>query len=241
MAYIPAGEFTMGSEAYDDEKPIHTVTLDAFWIDQYEVTNARYAECVAEGTCTAPTKNSSWTRDSYHDNPEYADYPVINVDWNQAKNYCEWRGGRLPTEAEWEKAARGTDGRTYPWGNEFDGSRVNFCDKNCSPRSWANENYDDGYADTSPVGSYPAGASPYGVYDLAGNVWEWTQSEYRDYPYNADDGRESLSGTNVRVLRGGAWYLDANDARSPNRAYYSNPTNGSDSAGVRCARSSSPS
>lgn len=179
MAYIPAGEFTMGGSAdaalaeckkyrpnpdecnrdwFTDEEPAHPVTLDAFWIDQYEVTNARYAECVAAGSCTPPAETKSYTRDSYYNNPEFVDYPVIYVDWNQAKSYCEWRGGRLPKEAEWEKAARGTDGRTYPWGNDFDGGRTNFCDKNCT-LDWANKNYDDGYADTAPVGSYPAGVS----------------------------------------------------------------------------------
>jgi serine/threonine protein kinase/formylglycine-generating enzyme required for sulfatase activity len=142
MVYIPAGPFEMGTSAerglaackkyyykpeecnrdwYIYEEPAHEVTLDGYYIDQFEVTNARYADCVQAGVCTPPAETRSYTRDSYYGNAEFDNYPVIYVDWEQAKTYCEWREGRLPTEAEWEKAARGTDGRLYPWGNEFDG------------------------------------------------------------------------------------------------------------------------
>ncbi len=256
MLLIPAGAFTMGSDPeiglaeckkfyykpdecqrswYENEAPTHTVTLDAFYIDQTEVTNARYAQCVAAGACTPPVQTRSYTRDNYYGNAEFDNYPVIYVDWNQAKSYCEWRGDHLPTEAEWEKAARGDDDRIYPWGNEFDGSKLNFCDQNCSFEG-ANKTYSDGYADTAPVGSYPAGVSPYGVLDLAGNVWEWTQSEYKAYPYQAEDGRENLDSAKARVLRGGAWGPVADSTRASIRNGYVVPTSASSIVGFRCLR-----
>jgi serine/threonine-protein kinase len=235
MVLMPAGPFEMGSEnGHDDEKPAHEVILDNFYIYQYEVTNAQYAACVQEGTCTPPARTNSATRDSYYGNPEYDNYPVIWVDWRQARTYCEWRKGRLPTEAEWEKAARGTDERRYPWGNDFDGTRLNFCDSNCEQER-ANSSYDDGYGDTAPVGSYPTGVGPYEVYDLAGNVWEWVQSDYRDYPYQADDGRENRDRANVRVLRGGSWVSFKDSVRASNRSF-DNPGFQNSDIGFRCAR-----
>ena len=213
LVYIPAGEFTMGSDENPGAQPAHPVYLDAFWMDQTEVTNYKYALCVADEACLPPLEFSSYTRSSYYDNPEYSDYPVIYVDYEDAAAYCQWAGRRLPTEAEWEKAARGTDGRIYPWGNDFDGSVVNFCDVNC-PFNWADREYDDGYADTSPVGSYPQGASPYGVLDMSGNVMEWAASIFKPYPYDAADGRENIeflegSWGFQMMNRGGSWDLPA--------------------------------
>jgi formylglycine-generating enzyme required for sulfatase activity len=233
LIYVPAGEFTMGNENdSDDEKPVHRVTLDAFWIDQTEVTNAMYAKCVDAHQCDAPWNTSSYTRSEYFGNPEFDDYPVIYVSWNDAKAYCEWAGRRLPTEAEWEKAARGESAFIYPWGNDFDGSLVNFCDKNCS-FDWADKNSDDGYADTAPIGSYPNGASPYGALDMAGNVWEWVGSLYQPYPYDAGDGRENLNSTDARALRGGSWnYIDY-EVRSARRSW-GGPTNSDVNIGFRC-------
>jgi formylglycine-generating enzyme required for sulfatase activity len=263
LLYVPAGDFTMGSDAdaalaecqkfrsdcqrdwFTDEEPPHTVNLDAFWIDQTEVTNKIYSLCVQAGACKEPTSKGSSTRSSYYGNADYDNYPVIYVDWNMAKTYCEWAGRRLPTEAEWEKAARwspplpvgegGGEGEalTYPWDNDFDGTRVNFCDKNCS-FSWADKNSDDGYTDTAPVGSYPGGASPYGALDMAGNVWEWVEDWYDAYPGNTTS--NSSYGTTYRVLRGGSWFYLNLVVRSAYRGSY-DPTITDDNYGFRCALS----
>jgi len=238
MRLVPAGEFTMGSENGDsDGKPVHQVYVDAFYMDKYEVTNALYQACVDAGMCDPPHETSSYTRSSYYGNSQYSDYPVIKVDWNQANAYCGWRGARLPTEAEWEKAARGTDGRTYPWGNDFQCRNGNFDDEtqidiyvvpggtNC-----------DGYVDTAPVGSYASGKSPYGIFDMAGNVLEWVSSLYQSYPYNATDGREDLNASGSRVLRGGTWIGSDYVARSLYR-FWLLPVSWGYSIGFRCVRS----
>ena len=218
LMYVPAGTFTMGSNSSDqpDEKPEHQVNLDAFWIDQTEVTNAMYAKCVDVGECVAPSNTANFS------NSSYAKHPVVYVDWNQANAYCSWAERRLPTEAEWEKAARGTDGRTYPWGEGIDCNKANY-QSSC-------------VGGTAPVGSYESGKSPYEVYDMAGNVWEWVSSLYKAYPYAVNDGRENLSTIDSRVLRGGSWLdLDYN-ARSASR-YWNDPTNAYGIIGFRCARS----
>jgi len=243
--FIPAGEFIMGTQDKDaqyilddngvayPEVPMHTVYLDGFWIDKYEVTNGRYALCVADGACTAPWVNFSNTREEYYGNPEFDNYPVIMVDWWQASTYCEWAGGRLPTEAEWEKAARGTDGRRYPWGNDpITENKANFCDVNCT-REHANPAFDDGFADTAPVGSYPNGASPYGVMDMAGNVWEWTSSIPVLYPYVPDGSREPEDGYKY-IWRGGPWSNGIWWIRSSLR-YRSVPKYWYENLGFRCA------
>jgi len=172
MVFVPAGDFEMGCDpefiegwfCYSDQIPLHTVYLDAFWIDKYEVTNRQYALCVADRLCTGPTNYSSNTRSDYFNNPNYSNYPVINVSWEDANNYCNWAGKRLPTEAEWEKAARGEDGRVFPWGTvNINNTLLNF---------------NQSIGDTTEVGDYPNGASPYGVLDMAGNVWEWVADWY---------------------------------------------------------------
>jgi formylglycine-generating enzyme required for sulfatase activity/Tfp pilus assembly protein PilF len=222
MVLIPAGPFEMGSDpetgyaecqklAYETceyetftDAPPHTLVLNAYYIDQYEVANAQYAECVVAGECIPPAQ--CHYGDPTYDDPAKSNHPVVCASGEMAETYCAWRGGRLPSEAEWEKAARGPQGNIYPWGNTFDGNRANFCDATC-PFEWANAEYDDGYAQTAPVGNYPDGTSAYGVYDMAGNVSEWTHSKYADYPYVADDGREIISSTEYRVTRGGAWNI----------------------------------
>lgn len=217
QVYVPAGEFLMGTndiEAKRDlgggraypEVPQFTYYLDSYWIDKYEVTNKQYHECMDAGVCTEPHRIGSYTYPDYFTNPIYDNYPVVWVNWDQAVTYCEWAGRRLPTEAEWEKAARGTDGRKYVWGNDpYMEDKANICDVNCT-RTHRLEDYNDGYPDLAPVGSYPAGISPYGALDMAGNVWEWNSTKIMPYPYDATDGREDPGGIDVeRVWRGSSW------------------------------------
>jgi len=228
MMYVPAGEFDMGSDdGSDNEQPIHEVYLDAYWIDQTEVTTGMYAQCVADGDCRPPEVDSSYTHDNYYGDITYEDYPVIEVSWNDAVTYCEWADARLPTEAEWEKAAswdeEKQETRTYPWGETIDCSYANY---------YLN---DFCVGDTTVVGSYPDSVSPYGALDMAGNVWEWTNSLYQSYPYDANDGREDVSSTNVRVLRGGAWRNSDLNVRAANRSSGAPGSRGSN-IGFRCAQ-----
>ena len=230
---IPAGPFEMGCYrfkptdlCFTSEQPVHKVNLSAYYIDKYEVTNARYKTCVDAGACTPPKVNSSHERSSYYGDPTYADYPVVKVSWNQAKAFCTWEGKRLPTEAEWEKAARGTDKRIWPWGNnEPDCSMLNFNECN---------------NDTTRVGSYPSSASPYGVMDMAGNVWEWVNDWYQpDYykvspetnPQGPDSGKDGM-----RSGRSGYWYNDSDYVRIVLRGG-GTPDLQDYAWGFRCARS----
>ncbi len=204
IVLIPAGEFTMGSnDGFYFEGPAQMMDLGNYYIDKYEVTNAFYKACVDAGACLPPTNSSSETRPSYYGNPDFDDYPVVFVNWFMAKAYCEWRGARLPTEAEWEKAARDADARTYPWGN--------------ASIDEAYANYNNYVGDTMAVGSYEKGVSPFGVLDMAGNVWEWVSSLDQPYPYDPQDGREDLSVRGDRILRGGSWN---NDLESYLTTYY---------------------
>ncbi|MBI5304224.1 MAG: SUMF1/EgtB/PvdO family nonheme iron enzyme [Chloroflexi bacterium] len=224
IQFVSAGEFTMGSNDYDDEKPVHTVYLDAFWMDKFEVTNALYKKCVDAGKCSRPSETKSYTRDAYFGNAQYNNYPVIYVNWDQARTYCEWAGKRLPTEAEWEKSARGTDGQIYPWVGVFDASKLNSSD--------------GAKGDTTQVGAYSSGASPYGIMDLAGNVWEWVADWY-DGKYYASSPRNNPMGPSsgqLRVLRGGAWYFYSDLTRAASR-HLNEPSNFYSHFGFRCARS----
>jgi formylglycine-generating enzyme required for sulfatase activity len=200
MVYVPAGSFLMGSTDADplaasEEKPQHSVTLDAFWIDKTEVTQRMYALCVDAHVCHEPTITSSRTRIQYWDDPQgsFEIFPVIYVNWNMAQTYCEWAGRRLPTEAEWEKAARGTDGRIYPWGND--------------PPNHELLNYDDWFGDTLNVGRYPDGASPYGAVDMAGSVYEWVADWYSATYYQSSPSTNPLGPESgeKRVVRGGGF------------------------------------
>jgi formylglycine-generating enzyme required for sulfatase activity len=232
MVCVPAGEFLMGSpdaDKYADnaEKPRHSVYLDSFWIDRTEVTNAMYALCVQAGVCRQHTKTHSDTRGKYYGNPQYDDYPVIYVDWDDANAYCQWAGRQLPSEAQWEKAARGTDGRIYPWGSaEPNSSLLNF---------------DRIKGDTTAVGSYPSGASPYGALDMAGNVWEWVADWFDDNYYSVyptDDWPHNPDGPEigvVRGLRGGSWNNNLDFVRAIHRDW-SDPTARIDLYGFRCSR-----
>jgi formylglycine-generating enzyme required for sulfatase activity len=218
MVYVPAGEFLMGStdadpDAAPHEKPQHTVYLDAFWIDRTEVTNAQYRKCVEAEACEEP---QCWAFDKY----SAPDQPVVCVSWDAAQAYAAWAGGRLPTEAEWEKAARGTDGRLYPWGDS-----APDCDK---------ANY-LGCAETSlPVASHPDGASPYGVLDMAGNAYEWVADWYdEDYYSRSPDGNPQGPDTgDLRVLRGGSFFNLQGFVRCAAR-YWLYPLGGHRSIGFR--------
>jgi serine/threonine-protein kinase len=198
MVYVPAGEFTMGSPngvGFDDENPEHVVNLGAFWIDKTEVTNAMYAECVGENACQPPITVKSDPMSDYYGNPQYGDYPVTLVSWTSANTYCNWAGERLLTEAEWEKAARGTDKRTYPWGN--------------SSPTCSLANYSDCVGALSVAGGHPDGASPYGALDMAGNLWEWVQDWYSAsyYAISPLDNPQGPTTGKTHVVRGGSWFI----------------------------------
>ena len=240
MRFVPAGEFRMGSEEANSpmqEKPAHEVYLDDFYMDKYEVTNKLYKACVDAGICQAPLAFHSFTRSSYYDNPEFDNYPVIDVSWNMAKAYCEWRGAQLPTEAQWEKAARGTDARTYPWGEGISCDKANY---------WPKDEACIG--DTTEVGTYESNVSPYGVYDMAGNVMEWvadwySKTYYSDSPASNPLGPASGSGEE-RVFRGGSWMSSDDGLHTTSRYWDGNRSDHvplySQDLGFRCARSTSP-
>jgi len=233
MLYVPGGTFQMGStEGESDEQPVHAVTLDDFWIDQYEVSNAQYRQCVTAGACETP---SFWDDADFNGD----DQPVVGVSWYDAQAYCEWVGARLPTEAEWEYAARGPEGNTYPWGDTFDGQRLNFCDVNCSD-DWRVTDYDDGYAKTAPVGSFETGKSWCRVHDMAGNVWEWVADWYGDYPSQAQTNPTGPETGDYKVLRGGGWYTQSYLVRSAVRIDIT-PTLRDVGFGFRCGGSSTSS
>jgi len=243
LVYVPEGCFDMGSSEeeiaqamqacvsiyegapfpcdtsqYEREGPQHEVCLEPFWIGQTEVTNRQYAACVEAGACDPPVERT------YYDDPAFSDHPVTNVPWLSAAAYAAWAGGRLPTEAEWEYAARGRQARVYPWGDTFEKGDLNYCDVNCDVYFWADTSFDDGYALTAPDGTYVAGSSWVGALDMSGNVWEWVSSLFKEYPYDANDGREDPGAAGERVLRGGACDLSYIDLRSAMR--YTLPAGG---------------
>ncbi|MDQ3005524.1 MAG: SUMF1/EgtB/PvdO family nonheme iron enzyme, partial [Chloroflexota bacterium] len=242
MSFVPAGEFTMGSDETKstddmDEKPAHKVNLDAFYIDKYEVTNKLYKDCVTAGACQPPLNFHSFTRSIYYDSPQFDNYPVLYVSWNMAKTYCEWRGAQLPTEAQWEKAARGTDVRTYPWGEGISCDKANY---------WPKDEACIG--DTTQVGTYESNVSPYGVYDMAGNVMEWVEdwyspTYYRDSPASNPLGSDSSSGEE-RAIRGGSWMSSDKDVRTASRHWDWNSfdyvPHYTQALGFRCALGTSP-
>ncbi len=226
MIHIPAGEFSMGTDAKEFQKsrPQRSVYLNGFWIDQTEVSNAMYARCVAAGACKAPI-HSEKTNPAYGD-PKHANDPVVYVRWTDAKTYCTWAGRRLPTEAEWEKAARGTDGRIYPWGNSLPTSSL--------------LNYNNNVGGPLPVDRYPAGASPYGVLNMAGNVREWVADWYSAPYYRFAPLRNPAGPASgeSKVLRGGS-YLDGwREVRLVNRFDHA-PGSPGINRGFRCAVSES--
>jgi formylglycine-generating enzyme required for sulfatase activity len=236
MVRVPAGAFTMGTDdGPADERPAHSVTLRAFEIDRLPVKNAQFALFLERrGAAHADGRRYFDWDDSdarihragerWRADAGFADHPVIEASWLGAAEYCRSVGKRLPTEAEWEKAARGTDARRYPWGSEApDASRARFGGR---------------YGDIEPVGSRPAGASPYGALDMAGNVWQWVSSAYRPYPYRADDGREDPAAGPARGTRGGSHDFgpEALRASERGRTVSRGPAAGHHNIGFRCAR-----
>lgn len=263
MVFVPGGQYTMGStteevdfavavcnefvanclpEWFNDEMPAHPVSLTSYWIDRTEVTNGQFAACVAAGACAQPTSNVSVTRSSYYGDAAFTAYPVLNVTADDANAYCTWVGAQLPTEAQWEYAARGPQNLRYPWGNEFDGSRLNYCDANCG-YSWMDPAFNDGFDDTAPVGSFPTGASWCGALDLAGNAWEWVADYNGPYPTEAvADPAGPMSGE-MRVIRGGSWDHERCDVRSAYRTWFHPSEQYGEwdvTPGFRCASSSDP-
>ncbi len=269
VLFIPAGNFLLGSSdqdaaAQEDEKPQQTIALDAFWIDQTEVTVAQFQDFVnatgyvtdAEKGCCAGdfakiggmvfapdprlTTNASWRLPEGGGAPEALPRrPVVQVSWNDAQAYCAWAGRRLPTEAEWDKAARGVEGLVYPWGEMFDGRKTNYCDAQCGV-AWRDAVYDDGHSRTSNVGNFVDGAGPFGLLDASGNVREWVQDfydfrGYYRYPEANPRGPESGEG---HVLRGGSWLDTADRVRASARAFLP-PDGRDDVTGFRCAADAS--
>jgi formylglycine-generating enzyme required for sulfatase activity len=228
MMFVPAGNFIAGSDqGYANEKPVHTVYLDDYYIDRYEVTNALYQACVDAGACQPPDQTGSFTRDSYYGNSQFNNYPVVFVDWENADAYCQWRGMGLPTEAQWEKAARGREGRTYPWGDNIDETYAN---------------YNNAVGDTTEVGSYENGKSPYGVYDMAGNAWEWVADWYSE-TYYLDTPLTNPTGPTTgkyRVLRGGSWLDDETIVTTSNRGWNQLEFFTNIDFGFRCAMDGTP-
>jgi formylglycine-generating enzyme len=247
MVWMPAGEFLMGSEeGWDDERPVHRVTLDGFWLSKHEVTNAQYLRFVeATGHRCPEVANFGepvWRGRSFP--AEKSSHPVVCVSWEDARAYCEHYGLSLPTEAQWEYAARGDDGRLYPWGNQWPppAGAGNFADmtaKGKFPQLNVIAGYDDGYAETSPAGSFAA--NPYGVYDLAGNVFEWCADWYSTTYYWASPelNPPGPADGELKVLRGGSWLIDnPRRFRCASRSYYYrySPVYRDSSFGFRCAR-----
>ena len=207
LAHVPAGEFLMGSSQYDrdldtNEAPQHKVWLDAFWISRTQVTNRMYARCVEAGVCQYSASQRTNPR---YLNPQFADHPVVYVAWQAAQDYCEWSGGRLPTEAEWEKAARGRQGQKYSWGN--------------GPPADGVINANQLVGDTTPAGQFPAGASPYGALDMGGNVREWVWDWYDPYYYQYAPQKNPTGPASgeKKVLKGASYSDSLRFARPANR------------------------
>ena len=259
MVYVPQGEFRMGStweeaksaqqlcrqysggdavavcqaSAFANEQPAHTVALDSFWLDRTEVTNSQYGLCVGAGACTPPAESGSYSRATYFADPAFDDYPVIWVDPQQAADYCAWAGGRLPTEAEWEYAARGPESRLFPWGDGFDGRRLNYCDAGCAT-GVRDETLVDGFADTAPVGSFRTGVSWCGALDMAGNVREWVADWYGYYTAQSQVNPTGPAVGEERIPKGGCWLDKPDDVRSANRGANA-PDYVRHKVGFRCA------
>ena len=241
MIFIPESVFLMGDDESDkrDQQPSHLVHLNAFYIDETEVTNEEYAQCVATDNCKPPASSNATRHKSYYGDAAFNDYPVIFVSWYDAEAFCQWREGRLPSEAEWEKAA-GFDSLEgirflYPWGDVFDGTRLNYCDKNC-PMDNRDAAVDDGHQDTAPVGSYEDGRSPFRIYDMSGNVMEWVNDWYdsRFYRDSTDTNPLGPLEGQFKTMRGGSWLSPAEETSVTMRDSF-DPLVARANLGFRCA------
>jgi formylglycine-generating enzyme required for sulfatase activity len=244
MVYVPAGPFRMGTSAEQEsslvvkfsiqpgvlqsEIPQQTLSLPGFYIDQTPVTNAEYKKFIESQPeqavpflDNALAASFNWDKVTRTYPAGRDQYPVTLVTWHDAVAYCKWAGQRLPTEAEWEKSARGGDGRIWPWGNDWDSEKANTAEQR--------------RGDATPVGQFPSGASVYGALDMVGNVWQWTSSLDKPYPYHPGDGREDASAQGTRITRGGAWLFGAAFTRTATRSRF-DPSGMSLSIGFRCAR-----
>lgn len=236
MITMPAGSFMMGSDdGPEDERPAHSVSLAAFSIDRLPVSNEQFAEFLNavghhnragerlydfdDGDARIHQTDGRWRADR-----GYEHHPAVEPTWAGARDYCAWRGKRLPTEAEWERAARGSDGRRYPWGNAApDATRAQFGKR---------------FNETAPADAFPAGAAASGALGMAGNAWHWVSSAYKPYPYNAQDGREDLTAGPVRATRGGGHDSPSTEITTTQRGrtLSRNPRSGHHNIGFRCAR-----
>jgi formylglycine-generating enzyme required for sulfatase activity len=257
MVFVPGGTFQMGSTEtevmdaidfcrqhyspcnnwfYMREHPQHAVTLEDFWIDRTEISNAQYRQCVEAGICAEPATCKKG--DLTHLDAEKTDHPVVCVSWDDAQAYCEWAGARLPNEAEWEYAFRGEQNLIYPWGDTFDGTKLNYCDVNCE-QSHADNRYDDHYVKTAPVGSHPEDVSWCGALDLSGNVSEWVADWSGDYVSELELNPTGPASGTEKILRGCSWYAQPAYCRSAARPFVA-PDTRFDYLGFRCASSVSP-
>jgi len=208
MLFVAGGSFMMGNDAYIQglevsTAPEHEVTLSSYMIDKYPITNLLYAKCVNAGVCAPPRVNGSWTREEYFTDPAFAHFPVININWYDAQTYCQWAGVKLPTEAQWEYAARGPKNWIYPWGS--------------SNPTRKNANWSQLVGDTTQVDKYPEGVSWVGVFDLAGNTWEWTSDWLGRYPGTSVHNPTGPENGRKKVARGGSFINGGNSIRSINR------------------------
>jgi formylglycine-generating enzyme required for sulfatase activity len=252
LVFVPGGTFQMGSTEteiedaiylcnqhyspcnrwyYMRENPQHPVTLDSFWFDQTEVTNAQYRRCVENGMCSAPLECKKG-QPTYLI-AEQSDHPVVCINWDEAQAYCHWVGGRLPTEAEWEYAFRGENGFIFPWGNEFDGHNLNYCDENCD-QLHADERFDDAHAQTAPVAGFPEDVSWSGVFDLGGNVSEWVADWFGDFSSDWLSNPLGPAQGSDKMVKGCSWFFNPAYCRGAARPSV-DPNTRFDYLGFRCA------
>jgi formylglycine-generating enzyme required for sulfatase activity len=257
LIYVPEGRFEMGSDEDERARPAHVVAVDAYWVDQTEVTNRMFAAFLNDQG-NQVEEGIRWLepgaghrgivyghiaeRDgNFEPRIGYEAYPVVEVSWYGAAAYCAWVGGRLPSEAEWEYAARGPESLAYPWGNAFDGARANFCDATCT-YDWHDPTFDDGAREWTVVGSYPEGASWCGALDMAGNVWEWVADRWSEnyYSYSETDNPQGPDAGTLRVARGGSWFDEAGAMRAHTRTGLTPSSYRMHWVGFRCVTPAQP-